>query len=840
MKPTQNVAFARIALVGTLSRANWGDGIGFIQEGGYFKAFLGFGYSDVVWITGAPIKLNQWTHLALVSVHGEWKFYVDGLVAGSASPGGGIALMFQPVSVGEGFSGLIDQFRIFDPQGGFDTSLLQTRAAPFVSSVAPANGVVSVGTPVVLSGDWFGGATHIHIGDTILRPPSFTVVDSRHIWLAAPPSALGRVPVIVATPVGASKPVYLEYGLGLGGAGPNFPAVQSRLLDTGLISASGGTAPYTYTITSGRLPDGMQLYTYGASCYVYGTTLEPAATYYFKLTATDSQGRSVTRDYSIDVVPLPPEITGVSPSSGPHMGGTQVTLTGANFARVLSVSFGEVTVPADGLTVNSLTQITVNSPPHVGGLVDVRVTTMGGVSATNAAARFAYGLTLTGPPTNLLATIGTEFRSDRIGVAGGTPGFSYAITAGSLPPGIQLCQNLDECYFFGTTYGPGSNYFVTITATDTNGATGNKSYKVAVHASELSITGMSVTNGPWNGGTPMTLTGTGFIDATNVAYGSVNVPASSFTVVDDSHITLTTPPQDWARTVDVIVSSPGGTSATNANARFSYNMVLSSLPSVWQVYPGIYVHDENMLSIDGGTWPYSFSISSGYLPGVLGLSFWESWGWHYGLDGTPSSAVGTYPFTVTATDSQGATGSQACKIVVGNPVLAITGLSATNGPWTGGTPVLITGADFLDATNVAFGSVNVPATEFTVVDDWHITLAAPPQAQAGAVDVIVATPRGTSATNAGLRFTYNLVIDTDSLPAAVQGVGYNLPLIGASGGREPCTYAITAGSLPEGIYLAPYFSMCYLYGTTYATAGSYPFTLTVTDSRGAPAAETMP
>src|SRR5207248_5935231 len=68
------------------------------------------------------------------------------------------------------------------------------------------------------------------------------------------------------------------------------------------------------------------------------------------------------------------------------------------------------------------------------------------------------------------------------------------------------------------------------------------------------------------GGTSITITGTNFTNATGVSFGSN--PASSFTVDSATQITATTPA--GTGTVDVTVTTAGGTSATNAADQYTY------------------------------------------------------------------------------------------------------------------------------------------------------------------------------------------------------------------------------------------------------------------------------
>lgn len=73
-----------------------------------------------------------------------------------------------------------------------------------------------------------------------------------------------------------------------------------------------------------------------------------------------------------------PTLTSVTPSSGPPSGGTVVVLTGTGLTGATAVSFGGT--PATLFTVNSDTQITVLTPAHSAGTVQITVTTPGGTS----------------------------------------------------------------------------------------------------------------------------------------------------------------------------------------------------------------------------------------------------------------------------------------------------------------------------------------------------------------------------------------------------------------------------------------------------------------------------
>lgn len=81
-----------------------------------------------------------------------------------------------------------------------------------------------------------------------------------------------------------------------------------------------------------------------------------------------------------------PTIVSVAPTSGPAAGGTTVTITGTEFVKGATISFGGT--PASSVTVNSSTSIDAITPAHAAGAVDVRVTTKAG--SVNAAGAFTY------------------------------------------------------------------------------------------------------------------------------------------------------------------------------------------------------------------------------------------------------------------------------------------------------------------------------------------------------------------------------------------------------------------------------------------------------------------
>ena len=65
----------------------------------------------------------------------------------------------------------------------------------------------------------------------------------------------------------------------------------------------------------------------------------------------------------------------------------------------------------------------------------------------------------------------------------------------------------------------------------------------------------------------MTVSGSFFTGATTVTFNGLSVP---FTVVNDTTITATAPPGATGTTVDIFVTTPGGTTSQVSGDRFTY------------------------------------------------------------------------------------------------------------------------------------------------------------------------------------------------------------------------------------------------------------------------------
>jgi uncharacterized protein YhjY with autotransporter beta-barrel domain len=521
-----------------------------------------------------------------------------------------------------------------------------------------------------------------------------------------------------------------------------------------------------------------------------------------------------------------PTVTGISPTSGAAGGGTSVTITGANLSGASAVTFGATA--ATGFTVHSATQITATAPAGT-GVVDVRVTTAGGTSATSAADQFTY---TAAPAVTAMSPISGPTSGGTSVVLTGT-GFSGA-TAVTFGATAATGFTVNSATQITATAPAGSLGAVDVRVTTAGGvspATANGQFTYAAPPTPApALTGIAPSNGPTAGGTSVVILGSNFTGATNVAFGIS--AATAFSVDSDGQITATSPAH-VAGTVDIVVTTSGGTSPATASGQFTYAAPPTPAPALTGIAP-------SNGSTAGGT--TVVILGSGFT-GATNVAFGTSAATVFSVDSdsqitatSPAHAAGTVDIVVTTAGgtSPGAASGQftyAAPSTPPTPAPALSSIAPSQGPSAGGTTVIILGSGFTGATNVAFGTS--AATVFSVDSDNQITATSPAHA-AGTVDIVVTTAGGASPTGAASQFAYNppatvnVTLTPASLPSGTVSASYSQTL-SAAGGVAPYAYAITAGVLPTGLTLSS--TTGEISGAPTA-AGTFNVTISATDSSG--------
>jgi hypothetical protein len=226
-----------------------------------------------------------------------------------------------------------------------------------------------------------------------------------------------------------------------------------------------------------------------------------------------------------------PAVTAVTPNSGPSTGGTVVTITGTHFAGATTVMFGAS--PATNLTISD-TAITATAPPGAAGPVDITVTTPAGTSAAGPADQFTY-LVPTPVVTAISPASGPEAGGTQVTISGshftGATTVSFGATSAT-----AAIVNSDTS--ITATAPSDTDGIVDVTVT---GPSGTSTAVTADHYTYLepapAITSVSPASGPETGGTAVTISGTDFLGASAVHFGSAS--AAGFTVNGDTSITAT-------------------------------------------------------------------------------------------------------------------------------------------------------------------------------------------------------------------------------------------------------------------------------------------------------------
>ncbi|MFM7251853.1 MAG: IPT/TIG domain-containing protein, partial [Ilumatobacteraceae bacterium] len=651
-------------------------------------------------------------------------------------------------------------------------------AVPVVTSLSPVRSALG-GTVVTITGENLLGVTGVSFGSVLVT--TFSAASDTSITVTAPArDAAATVRVSVTTPGGTSSTV---------SSSTEFRYVARPVVDS-VSPAAGPVAGGTpVTITGSNFVDvsvatGVTFGGVAATNVVVTSETQITATVpasiagaaIVDVVVTGIGGASLTAgtldDYRYYAVPV---VASLAPNAGPTAAGTEVSITGQNLLGVTSVTFGAAaaTILAGGTD----TLLRVTAPAGTAGSVPVTVITPGGESASGAGATYTY----------VAAPVVTSLSSTRGPLAGGT---SITITGANFTGATSVTFGTESATFtvdnpttITATVPAGTAGTVEVVVTTVGGpsSTGltTNDYRYVGAPTVLTVTPAA---GPIAGGTPITITGTNFVDVSAATGVTVNgVLATSVVIVDESTITAVTPANPLG-SFDVVVAALGGTSSIvgigNDFRYFAIPAVSSIAPAAGPTGGGqtVVISGENLL---GAT-----SVMFGSAAATVVLSSETSL-----TVTTPAGTIGTVNVVVTTPG-----GAASLDGTDDYRYYAPPTVTSLNPAFTGlaGGQVIITGTNFVGASAVTFGAL--PAL-FTVNSDTSITATAP-AASAGPVQVTVTTPGGTSSTaGTGNDFTYwDVPTVTQVAPASGPIAGGTLVTITGSGFND--VTAVTFNGTP--------------------------------------------
>ncbi len=292
------------------------------------------------------------------------------------------------------------------------------------------------------------------------------------------------------------------------------------------------------------------------------------------------------------------------------------------------------------------------------------------------------------------------------------------------------------------------------------------------------ITSVTPDAGPASGGTAVTITGSGFNNASAVEFGGVRTP--SFTVISPEEVTAVTPAGDQlgypTDQVEVDVITPN--SGTNPQGgHFTYDgpcapPYLNHEPRLTGLTPDLGPAG-TVVTLEGENLGSASSVRFGSTS-VLITSGEE------GPSVVAPPGSGTVNVSVSASVPGGCSVSSSASFTY---TTRLTGLEPSRGPAAGGTTVHITGPGLAGATAVKFGGIE--ATSFKVESETAISAVTPPGAIGDPfAQVTVTTPSGL---HSGERFTYEVGITSIAPSSGPAAGGTAVTITGPSIYKAPCS-----------------------------------------------------
>lgn len=431
-----------------------------------------------------------------------------------------------PSAVTSGLLAATTSGKVTDAGTGSPNLLLYSlfAPAPTVSAVSPTSGSILGGTPVTITGTGFGSGASVVIGG--VAATNVTVANGTTITAATGARSAGTVSVVVTN-------ADTQAGTLIDGFTYVAPAPTVSSIDPGSGTTLGGT-PVTITGTGFASDATVAIGGVGATgvAVVSATTItattgsHSAGAVSVVVTNADTQAGSLVNAYTYVA---PPTVSSISPVSGSTLGGTAVTIAGTGFASGASVTLGGAA--ATDVTVVNATTITATTGAHNAGAASIVVT-----NADTQTGALASGYVYIAPPT--VSSISPMSGS----TLGGTPvtitgtGFTSgaSVTLGGVAATAVTVVNATT---ITATTGPRAAGTVGILVRNADAQSDTLSNRYS-YVNPPTVSSISPVSGSTDGGTAVTIVGTGFTSGASVALGGV--AATGVVVVAATTITATT------------------------------------------------------------------------------------------------------------------------------------------------------------------------------------------------------------------------------------------------------------------------------------------------------------
>jgi hypothetical protein len=283
----------------------------------------------------------------------------------------------------------------------------------------------------------------------------------------------------------------------------------------------------------------------------------------YEVVVSDANGTSFGGPAYTYLPPPPPKVTTIEPASGPSTGGTKVIIKGTGFVAGATVTIGN---GATSVKVATATKITAVTSATELGSYEVVVSDAGGTSTGGPS------YTYVPPPPPTVTSVEPASGSS----AGGTKliikgtGFlaGAAVTVGHAATAVKVASPTKITAV--TTATESGSYEVVVS--DANGTSTGGPLYTYVAPLQPKVNTVSPKTGPAAGGTSVAITGTDLTSGSTPVVDFGSTEASEVTVLNGKQIVAVSPPVLVAGTVDITVTTAGGTSAAIAKDRFTYTL----------------------------------------------------------------------------------------------------------------------------------------------------------------------------------------------------------------------------------------------------------------------------
>jgi hypothetical protein len=249
--------------------------------------------------------------------------------------------------------------------------------------------------------------------------------------------------VVSVCGVGLAGPALAKTVSPLGVVTTYLPPATGGSAYTAQLAATGGSKPYTWSISAGSLPAGLTLHPNTGA--ITGKPVTPSQTADFTVEVTDSEATpvSATASESITVTTAPPAVTTASlpaaTDGAPYSAAPAAT--GGIPPYTWALSGGSL---PDGLTLHP--NGTISGTAKTGGTADFTVEVADSASPfETATASLSITVNVASLVVTTASSLPTAYTSTpysvKLGADGGTTPYTWSVTSGSLPAGLKLRSN---------------------------------------------------------------------------------------------------------------------------------------------------------------------------------------------------------------------------------------------------------------------------------------------------------------------------------------------------------------------------------------------------------------